>query len=50
MSSYVAKFTQFASAVSNALNLPAGPRFQAFDTAVHFDGSEATVFDVYAGP
>ncbi|KAL9056883.1 MAG: hypothetical protein Q9162_002654 [Coniocarpon cinnabarinum] len=41
---YVFKYGAFSSAVASALNLPANDSlFQAFDTAVHFDSSEATV-------
>ena len=43
---YVYTFGAFASAVAEAVQLPAGPIFQAFDTSVHFDASEAYVFDV----
>ena len=47
LSSYVYTFGAFASAISSALNLPAGPIYQAFDTSVHFDSSESYVFDVF---
>ncbi|KAL2274092.1 hypothetical protein FJTKL_03699 [Diaporthe vaccinii] len=47
--SYVGNFTTYAAAIANAVDIPSGPFFQAFDVSAHFGLEDAYILDVPTG-